>query len=165
MPVAPRPSWGPTVSSTSPRGAGTRTGSTSNGGVATTSTASPERSRDCRGATAGRAAVRSSLVRSAKHNRECNQQCNDYAKFRSWSHGAVNRVYDDAGNVIETPEHAGDFQRAMSGHVCYAEQALNLAILQRARANLPAQSSRDLVTTPIFGSLFCGGTPVSGGGL
>ena len=33
----------------------------------------------------------------------------DYAKFRSRSHRAVIRVYDDAGNVIETHEHAGEF--------------------------------------------------------
>jgi hypothetical protein len=33
-----------------------------------------------------------------------------YAKFRSRSHDAVIRVYDDAGNVIETYEHAGDFK-------------------------------------------------------
>jgi hypothetical protein len=33
-----------------------------------------------------------------------------YAKFRSRSHRAVIRVYDDAGNVIETHEHAGDFK-------------------------------------------------------
>jgi hypothetical protein len=30
--------------------------------------------------------------------------------FRSRSHNAVIRVYDDAGNVIETHEHAGDFR-------------------------------------------------------
>jgi hypothetical protein len=34
----------------------------------------------------------------------------DYAKFFSRSHDAVIRVYDDAGNVIETHEHAGDFK-------------------------------------------------------
>ena len=34
----------------------------------------------------------------------------DYAKFRSRSHDAVIRVYDEAGNVIETHEHAGDFR-------------------------------------------------------
>ena len=28
----------------------------------------------------------------------------------SRSHNAVIRVYDDAGNVIETHEHAGDFK-------------------------------------------------------
>jgi len=28
---------------------------------------------------------------------------------RSRSHDAVIRVYDDAGNVIETHEHKGDF--------------------------------------------------------
>jgi hypothetical protein len=33
-----------------------------------------------------------------------------YAKFYSRSHHAVIRVYDEAGNVIETHEHAGDFK-------------------------------------------------------
>ena len=33
-----------------------------------------------------------------------------YAKHRSRSHDAVIRVYDQAGNVIETHEHAGDFK-------------------------------------------------------
>jgi len=33
-----------------------------------------------------------------------------YAKFRSRSHHAVIRVYDEAGNVIETHEHKGDFK-------------------------------------------------------
>jgi len=32
----------------------------------------------------------------------------DYAKHRSRSHRAVIRVYDNAGNVIETHEHAKD---------------------------------------------------------
>ena len=31
------------------------------------------------------------------------------AKFFARSHDAVIRVYDEAGNVIETHEHAGDF--------------------------------------------------------
>ena len=34
----------------------------------------------------------------------------NYAKFRSRSHGAVIRVYESAGNVIETHEHKGDFK-------------------------------------------------------
>src|SRR6266478_2045130 len=34
----------------------------------------------------------------------------EYAKFFSRSHDAVIRVYDDAGNVIETHEHTGDFK-------------------------------------------------------
>ena len=34
----------------------------------------------------------------------------DYAKHSSRSHDAVIRVYDDAGNVIETHEHTGDFK-------------------------------------------------------
>ena len=33
-----------------------------------------------------------------------------YAKFFSRSHDAVIRVYDEAGNVIETHEHAGNFK-------------------------------------------------------
>jgi hypothetical protein len=33
-----------------------------------------------------------------------------YAKFRSRSHDAMIRVYDEAGNVIETHEHARDFE-------------------------------------------------------
>ena len=33
-----------------------------------------------------------------------------YAQFYSRSHHAVVRVYDKAGNVIETHEHAGDFK-------------------------------------------------------
>jgi hypothetical protein len=32
------------------------------------------------------------------------------AKFRSRSHDAVIRVYDEGGNVIETHEHAGRFR-------------------------------------------------------
>jgi hypothetical protein len=33
-----------------------------------------------------------------------------FAKFFSRSHDAVIRVYDEAGNVIETHEHKGDFR-------------------------------------------------------
>jgi hypothetical protein len=32
-----------------------------------------------------------------------------YAKFRSRSHDAVIRVFDEAGTVIETHEHSGRF--------------------------------------------------------
>ena len=34
----------------------------------------------------------------------------DYAKFCSRSHNAVIRVYDEAGNVIETHEYKGEFK-------------------------------------------------------
>ena len=34
----------------------------------------------------------------------------DYATFYCRSHDAVIRAYDDAGNVIETREHKGDFK-------------------------------------------------------
>jgi len=33
-----------------------------------------------------------------------------YAQHRSRSNDAVIRMYDEAGNVIETHEHAGDFK-------------------------------------------------------
>ena len=33
-----------------------------------------------------------------------------YAMHSSRSHNAVIRVYDDAGNVIETQKHKGDFR-------------------------------------------------------
>jgi hypothetical protein len=36
-----------------------------------------------------------------------------YAKFFSRSHDAVIRVCDEAGKVIETHEHAGDFKEAV----------------------------------------------------
>ena len=39
----------------------------------------------------------------------------DYAKFRRRSHRAVIRVYDDAGNVIETHEHKGEFKEPHDG--------------------------------------------------
>jgi hypothetical protein len=41
----------------------------------------------------------------------------DYAKFRSRSHNAVIRVYDEAGNVIATHEYAGDFKAWRSPHI------------------------------------------------
>jgi hypothetical protein len=34
----------------------------------------------------------------------------NYARFYSRSHPAVIRVYNDAGNVIDTHEHAGEFK-------------------------------------------------------
>jgi hypothetical protein len=34
----------------------------------------------------------------------------NYARFYSRSQDAVIRVYDDAGNVIETHQHAGEFK-------------------------------------------------------
>ncbi len=37
-----------------------------------------------------------------------------YAKFRSRSQNAVIRVYDEAGNLIETQEQAGEFKEWVS---------------------------------------------------
>jgi hypothetical protein len=45
-----------------------------------------------------------------------------YAKFRSRSRDAVIRVYDDAGNVIETHEHTGDFKEPWANRVWHFEQ-------------------------------------------
>ena len=36
-----------------------------------------------------------------------------YGKFYSRSHDAVIRVYDDAGNVVETHEYAGEFKEPL----------------------------------------------------
>jgi hypothetical protein len=41
----------------------------------------------------------------------------DYAKHSSRSHDAVVRVYDEAGDVIETHEHTGDFKEAFSRYL------------------------------------------------
>jgi hypothetical protein len=38
-----------------------------------------------------------------------------YAKHRSRSHDALIRVYDEAGNVIETHEHTGEFREWWRG--------------------------------------------------
>ena len=37
-----------------------------------------------------------------------------YAKHLSRSHDAVIRVYDEAGNVIETHENKGDFKETLA---------------------------------------------------
>jgi hypothetical protein len=42
----------------------------------------------------------------------------DYAKFRSRSHDAVIRVYDEVGNVIDTHEHT--VQRVLSSRFSLA---------------------------------------------
>jgi hypothetical protein len=39
-----------------------------------------------------------------------------YAKFFSRSHDAVTSVFGEAGNVIETHEHARDFKRVVNSH-------------------------------------------------
>jgi hypothetical protein len=44
-------------------------------------------------------------------SKEClYNRSSSYAKFYGRSHRAVIRVYDDAGNVIETHEHKGEFK-------------------------------------------------------
>jgi hypothetical protein len=41
-------------------------------------------------------------------------QSGGYAKFYSRSHAAVIRVYDEAGNMIETHNDAGEFKKAVT---------------------------------------------------
>jgi hypothetical protein len=54
--------------------------------------------------------MRCHSVRCGAANRMQSRMQFDYAKFRSRSHDAAIRVYDEAGNVIETHEHKGDFK-------------------------------------------------------
>ncbi len=49
-----------------------------------------------------------------------------YAKFYSRSHDAVICVYDEAGNVIETHDHAGDFKE---WYVCSRESSMSYSLL------------------------------------
>jgi hypothetical protein len=46
------------------------------------------------------------------------------AKFFSRSHDAVIHVYDDAGNVIETLEHAGEFKECSPSALLASEHVL-----------------------------------------
>src|SRR5260370_31713748 len=39
-------------------------------------------------------------------------------KFRSRSHDAVIRVYDEAGNVVEMQQHAGEFKGGVRSRLC-----------------------------------------------
>jgi hypothetical protein len=71
-----------------------------------------------------------------------------YAKFFSRSHDAVIRVYDEAGNVIETHEQAGDFKECYSRMYSFlqtasildseAEQKLRKSRLSPRSCHLPA---------------------------
>jgi hypothetical protein len=54
--------------------------------------------------------ARKHLSACAMTNRMQSTTLIGYAKFNSRSHDAVIRVYDSAGNVIETHEHGGDFK-------------------------------------------------------
>jgi hypothetical protein len=58
-----------------------------------------------------------------------------YAKHRSRSHDAVIRVYDAAGNVIETHEHAGDLKQ-WQPFVCHLRLKTWLRIVKTAAVNI-----------------------------
>ena len=53
----------------------------------------------------------------------------DYAKQNSRSHGAVIRVFNEAGRVIETHKHAGDFKEASASVATTPEFYLKLVRL------------------------------------
>jgi len=68
----------------------------------------------------------------------------DYAMFRSRSQNAVIRVFDEAGNVIETHEHAGRFPRVLGVRQrrCLSRQrACQLAVFF---AKLPHENNRSI---------------------
>ena len=65
--------------------------------------------KDDRGFDLISAALPSGRLSYGEPNEASNAVC--YAKFFSRSRDAVIRVYDDTGNVIQTPEHAGDFKQ------------------------------------------------------
>ena len=58
----------------------------------------------------------------------------NYAKFFSRSHDAVIRVYDEAGNVIQTHEHAGKFGEYLNAR---------LILMRRAVGKPKSNSSRE----------------------
>jgi hypothetical protein len=49
-------------------------------------------------------------IPSSRSRKSDNGVAIGYAKFRSRSHDAVIRVYDEAGNVIGTHEQSGEFK-------------------------------------------------------
>jgi hypothetical protein len=51
-----------------------------------------------------------------------------YASQYSRSHDAVIRVYDDAGEVIETHEHPGDFRTVSSSFSACSARTLGLTV-------------------------------------
>ena len=51
------------------------------------------------------------MTSRAKSSNESDVKRVRKAAHGSRSHDAVNRVYDDAGNVIETHKHAGEFKK------------------------------------------------------
>lgn len=55
-----------------------------------------------------------------------------YAEHYSRSHGAVIRVYDEAGNVIETHQHDGNFREWS----CLPRQRVALAVAAVMRRGL-----------------------------
>jgi hypothetical protein len=71
------------------------------------------------------------------------------AKQFSWSHDAVIRVYDDAGNVIETHEAQGRFQRVVicSSNFLPVFSAHMVQLPYRSQSQLKLQNALDLCLT------------------
>jgi hypothetical protein len=57
------------------------------------------------------------IVNSNDARRQSADNAIGYAMHRSRSHDAVIRVCDDAGNVIETQKHKGEFRDWSASHV------------------------------------------------
>jgi hypothetical protein len=62
-----------------------------------------------------------------------------YAKFCSRSHDAVIRVFDLAGNVIETHEHEGEFKE-WRVHFFIASGVSSFGNIVRLHRNIPQMS-------------------------
>ena len=75
-----------------------------------------------------------------------------YASHYSRSHDAVIRVYDEAGNVIETHEHAGDVQRGFVNNWLLDLRRRKIAVVIVHHAGGPARcEARASARTTSFG--------------
>ena len=74
----------------------------------------------------------------------------DYAKHSSRSHDALIRVYDGAGNLIETHEHAGDFNEVVAQFLFTIKRNTRLSSAFPAR-NVLTLSDRMKVTGAVPG--------------
>src|SRR5262249_47580051 len=90
-----------------------------------------------------------------------------YAMDFSRSHDAVIRVYDAAGNVIETHEHKGDFQRTVS--FCYVasrrhrvDKVASRRSVGRHNVGKEQTNAKIPVSRILHGARFEGGSPRGG---
>src|SRR5204863_3746212 len=89
----------------------------------------------------------------------------DYAKFYSRSHDAVIRVYDDAGNVIETHEHAASSGSGELAVTSIASSNLSSVSLLTGTIPKPQRTIRSCVSrTTERGTCFIAGRTTTSAG-